>query len=80
MKVVDASVIIKVLLTEQDSEKAKQLLQEKVMVPEIMFVEVANTLATKTDFPVEKIEQGLDLVYKLELKVESTTQETSSEG
>ena len=76
MKVVDASVIIKVLLTEQDSEKAKQLLQEKVMVPEIMFVEVANTLATKTDFPVEKIEQGLDLVYKLELKVESTTQET----
>ena len=28
MKVVDASVIIKVLLTEQDSEKAKQLLQD----------------------------------------------------
>ena len=63
MKVVDASVIIKVLLTEQDSEKAKQLLQEKAMVPDMMFVEVANTLATKTNFPVEKIEQGLSLVY-----------------
>jgi|SRR3989344_757352 len=75
MKVVDASVIIKVLLTEQDSEKAKQLLQEKAMVPDMMFVEVANTLATKTNFPVEKIEQGLSLVYELGLKVEDTTQE-----
>lgn len=76
MKILDASVVIKVLLTEPDSEKAKQLLQEKVMVSDIIFVEIANTLATKTDFPAEKIKQGLELVYKLDLKVESTTQET----
>jgi predicted nucleic acid-binding protein len=49
--VVDASVAIKWLLEEEGSEAARRLAADEVMVaPELMLIECANVLRTKTRF------------------------------
>lgn len=72
MKVVDASVIMKLLLSEEGSDRALDLVRHKntLVAPNILFVEVANTLATKASISSEQIEQGLELIYDLGLQVE----------
>lgn len=72
MKVVDASVIMKLLLSEEGSDRALNLVRGEgtLVVPNILFVEVANTLATKASISLEQIEHGLELIYDLGLQVE----------
>lgn len=76
MKVVDASVIVKILFDEEGSTESKKLLQsnEEIIVPDILFVEIANALATKTNFSAKDIEEGLSMIYKIGLKTEKINQ------
>lgn len=76
MVVVDASIASKLLLPEEEGhEEAKALFQkhiegsEEIIVPELLFYEVANTLATKTAIPTPRVVRGLTMLYKLKLKV-----------
>ena len=41
------------------------------MIPDLLFIEVANTLATKTNLAPIQVEEGLDLIYELGLRVEN---------
>lgn len=71
MKVLDASVVVKMLLEEEGSEKVRKMLQgkEKMAVPDLVFLEVANTLVTKSNFPKDRIEEGLGFIYELGLQI-----------
>ncbi len=66
--VVDASVAIKWIVPEKDSQQAKLYLhshlsqKEKILVPELFFYEIANTLTTKFTIPVSN---GLALLRKI---------------
>ena len=82
MKVVDASVVIKALLDEPRREEAKALLEEGagLVVPDILFVEVANALATKAIVSEEGIREGLDFVYNMGFEVKETTREILEES
>jgi predicted nucleic acid-binding protein len=67
MKVLDASVVIKLLIHEQGSNKVRELVDsgEVLLVPDIIFVEIANTLATKTRLSPAQVIRGLELVYQM---------------
>lgn len=71
MQIVDASVIVKLLFSEEGSDQAKKLVLNNgnLAVPNILFVEVANSLATKAIVTTEQIQQGLEFVYELGLQV-----------
>lgn len=71
MQIVDASVIVKLLFTEAGSDRAKELIltNNNLAVPDILFVEVANSLATKTIVTSEQIQQGMEFVFQLGLQV-----------
>jgi predicted nucleic acid-binding protein len=71
MIILDASVVTKLINTqEEDSDKAAQLLldhingKEKIIVPSLLFLEVANALATKSNLEAEYIKTGLHLLYE----------------
>lgn len=68
MKVFDASVVLTFLLEEENRLKARIVLSEGGVVPEWLFVEVANTLATKTNFSKREAERAFDLVCELKLE------------
>jgi len=70
MIVLDASVATKFINTqEKESDIAEKLLRahieekEKIIIPSLLFFEVANALATKTDLKEEYIKRGLCLLY-----------------
>jgi predicted nucleic acid-binding protein len=73
MIVLDASVVLKCFLKEQDSSKALRLLEahilgdEQIAVPELLYYEVANALVTKTTLSEEAIITALRNVLELEL-------------
>jgi predicted nucleic acid-binding protein len=76
MIVVDASVIIKWIKSdERDSDAAKSLYlkhvhtTEKIIVPKLLYFEVANYLATKTQFSRDDIRDGMNLIYKAKLEI-----------
>lgn len=71
MIIIDASVATKLINTQEEgSEKALSLLsrhihnQEKILVPQLLFLEVANALATKSNLEKSYIEKGISLLYK----------------
>ncbi|HLE49951.1 MAG TPA: type II toxin-antitoxin system VapC family toxin [Patescibacteria group bacterium] len=73
MKVVDASIIVKLLIEEDGSAVVRELVKkEEMVVPDLLFIEVANTLATKTRLSPVQVKEGLELVYELGLRVENT--------
>lgn len=75
MIVVDASVATKWVIAEEPAaDKAFLLLQrhlekkETILIPSLLFVEVANSLATKSQFAPAEAVQGIKLVYDANLK------------
>ncbi len=71
MIVLDASVVIKALIEdEQGYSAARNLIRDGVVVPEWLFVEVANALATKTRYTAEEAEELLGLIYDIGFEVE----------
>lgn len=82
MIVLDASVATKFINTqEKESDIAEVLLQahieekEKIIVPSLLFFEVANALATKTDLKEEYIKRGLRLLYDANFVIYEVNQE-----
>ena len=70
MIVIDASVAIKLINTQEEgSSIAMSLLishrenKERIIVPEFLFIEVANYLATKTTSTKYSIKKGLLILY-----------------
>ena len=76
MIIIDASVATKLInIQEEGSSKAAELLsahvkgQEKITVPQLLFLEVANALATKSQIQETQIEEGIGLLYEAKFKV-----------
>lgn len=80
--IIDTSVAAKWILAEEhDREKAKILLQnhvfskEQLTVPNLLFFEIANLLATKTAFPTQKIKKSIQSIFDANLNIYYPTQE-----
>lgn len=80
MKVIDASVAIKLLKsTEDDADKAKTLLHDhltkvsRITVPSLLYLEVANALVTKSIYTAEDIEELLHLLNTFDFVIHSFT-------
>lgn len=77
MIVVDTSVAMKWLLSEKEESvtKARLLLKEhlakknEILVPDLIFYEIANALATKTKVPQLAITQLVKRIYSFNLKI-----------
>lgn len=87
MIVLDASVVTKLINTqEKESEIAEKLFQahiediEKILVPTLLFFEVANALATKSDLKEEYIKRGLSLLYNANFVICEVNQEDMVEA
>ena|SRR3989344_3619366 len=84
MVIIDASVVCKAVLPEENREQVKDIFKkhvegiDKVTVPNLLFYEVANTLATKTTIPKHQMLKSLEKLGRLNLLIhDPTTQEIS---
>lgn len=80
MIIIDASVISKLFLpTEENRDQAEIILDYHlkgvniIIVPELLFYEVANTLATKTGISLPKIKSNLKDLKDANFQVEHVT-------
>lgn len=82
MIVVDASIVLKIFFEEEGREDAIKLLEgeSKKVVPELLFLEVANTLATKVNSNPEKIKQGLQHTYDLGFEIHKIDKDDLTEA
>jgi predicted nucleic acid-binding protein len=71
MIVIDASIAIKLIhLQEEGSKQAIELLkkhiegEEEIIIPQLLFLEVANALTTKTHVHEDQIREGIGLLYQ----------------
>lgn len=76
MIVIDASVVNKFFLPYEDGrDKALGILKrhiqkiDEIIVPDLLFYEVANTLATKTSIPQDQISKSLTKLDKVKLNI-----------
>ena len=75
MIVADASVIIKWVRIETDSDTAKKLQkahlrkEEQIVIPRLALYEISNTLATKYPMTDREIRNGFDFVFRCNLKI-----------
>src|SRR5260370_42556879 len=82
MIVVDASIAVKWLnQNEEDSDRALSLYkkhleeQETILLPQLLFIEVANYLATKSSTSEEHIKEGLQLLSEAKFSLHQTIDE-----
>lgn len=87
MIVLDASVVTKFINTqEKESDIAEKLFRahieetEKILVPTLLFFEVANALATKSDLKEEYVKRGLRLLYDANFVIHEVNQEDMIEA
>jgi len=80
MIIVDTSVAIKWLSkSEKESEIAYLLYKkhidgiEKIIIAPLLFIEVANTLATKSNSTEEDIETGLTFLFEVDFEIYNIT-------
>lgn len=75
MVIIDASVVCKAVLPEENREKIKSIFKkhvegiDKVTIPNLLFYEVANTLATKSAIPKSQMIKSLEGLGVLRLSV-----------
>lgn len=75
MVIIDASVVCKAVLPEENREKIKSIFKkhvegiDKVTIPNLLFYEVANTLATKSAIPKSQMIKSLEGLGTLRLSV-----------
>ncbi len=81
MIIIDASVATKLINTQEEgSDKAQELLsshikkQTGIIVPSLLFIEVANALATKSTLKKEYIKRSIELLYAAKFTVEEVTE------
>jgi len=87
MIVIDASVATKLInIQEEGSENAIKLLlahiqkQEKITVPSLLFIEVANALTTKSTIVEPDIQKGIHLLYESTFVIEEVTEKNLTEA
>lgn len=74
MIILDASVILKMIFEEQDTNLVFQLIEnhitgkEKMAAPELLYYELANVLATKTPLSVKSSSSALTEIFNLEIE------------
>ena len=75
MVIVDASIVCKAVLPEEGRDRTKYIFSrhvnklEDVLVPSLLFYEVANTLATKSAIPKSQMIKSLEGLGTLHLSV-----------
>jgi predicted nucleic acid-binding protein len=76
MIVIDASVTSKLYLPHEEGyEKVKTIFaqhvanEERIVVPDLLFYEVANTLTTKSNIPLEQTVASLENLYLFKLVI-----------
>lgn len=75
MIVIDASVAIKILYQEDASDIARNLLKlhsekkEEIITSSLLFIEVANALATKSSYSKMETKKGVNLLYSFNFSV-----------
>lgn len=76
MIILDASVINKIFLPiEEGRNKAKQIIEkhinklDQVIIPDLLYYEIANTLVTKTQVPVSTVLKALKRLYSFNFEV-----------
>ena len=87
MIIVDASVAIKLLKsTEVDADRAKKLLHDhlikatRIMVPSLLYIEVANALVTKSNYTSDDVEELLDLLNTFDFVIHSFTKKNLADA
>ncbi|MFH1244144.1 MAG: type II toxin-antitoxin system VapC family toxin [bacterium] len=75
MIIIDTSVAVKWIIPGEDFEEQSFALMEShinykdpIMVPDLFYYEISNTIATKTTFPTNKINSTLNKIYDLQLR------------
>lgn len=81
MIVIDASVATKLInIQEEGSAIATKLLvahiqkQERILVPSLLFIEVANALTTKSTIEEADVQKGIHLLYESNFTIEDVTE------
>lgn len=76
MIVIDASIIVKWLKRDEIDSIAARLIynehkegREKITVPPLVFIEVANYLATKSNSPIKHIKKLMSFLYRSKLEI-----------
>ena len=82
MIVVDCSVAVKwVRTSEEDADKAYLILtshlsnKDKIIVPDFIFIELANVLVTKSRYTDREVRQGLNYIFKTNLNITKVEKE-----
>jgi predicted nucleic acid-binding protein len=81
MVVLDTSVIIKWFIEEKGSKRALIWLErhikgtEKIVVPSLLFYEIANVLRYKKELPLSEIWKVIEYLFRLNLKIEEVNPE-----
>jgi predicted nucleic acid-binding protein len=79
MNVLDASVIIKWFVKEEDSDKAIFLRDEymqnlsEIAVPDLVLYEITNALRFNKNISNDKINMALQAIFEIELSIISPT-------
>ncbi len=79
MNVLDASVIIKWFIVEEDSDKATYLRKEymknltQIAVPDLMLYELTNALRFNKNITSDKIIMALQAIFDIELSIVTPT-------
>lgn len=87
MIVIDASVVNKLVLPlEEGHIRVKEIFQkhidqiERILSLDLLFYEVANTLATKSAIPQQKVTISLTTIYKTQIEVYRPTEKDVKEA
>ena len=87
MIVIDASVATKLInIQEEGSGTAIKLLiahiqkEETILVPSLLFIEVANALTTKSTIEEADVQKGIHLLYESNFTIEDVTEKDLTEA
>ena len=81
MRVIDDSVVVKALAKDEPGHaEAGAMIKKGGRVPEWLFMEIANVLATKTKYTESEIKELLDLVYDMGFRIEEVNKKMLEEA
>ena len=79
MNVLDASVVLKWFVEEEDSVQALQLRGEfyagerEIVAPDLLLFEVANALRYNPNFTVEEVQEAIETLFAMEIEIITPT-------
>jgi len=79
MSVLDASVVLKWFVDEENSDRALRLREEffrgerEIVVPDLLLFEVANALRYNLSFTAEEIKEAVKTLFDIEIKIITPT-------